>query len=173
MAAFLFPVSDDFAFDANNITTSFGLDPNSLSWPLMSNLDPATPHLVLEALPQHGNSFPPGIPEHGNIWPFTHQCADATCFADFPTRKSLHEHANQTGHLPFGCWCGKLFKRADTLNRHITPPSIECEFCTNHDGDKAFRRLDHLRQHLSVFHRFNKKAIDSHCKARAEKKARA
>lgn len=34
-----------------------------------------------------------------------------------------------------------------------------------HQGPRAFRRPDHFRQHLKVYHRLNKQSIDSICAA--------
>jgi len=106
------------------------------------------------------------VQEHVDVnpWPGVHiSCPYYLCLEAFPTRALLYAHAKQTGHRPFACICGKTFSRADALARHCAPKTITCPLCSNHDGDKAFTRLDHLRQHLTTFHRVDKSNLDQYC----------
>ncbi|KAM7203193.1 hypothetical protein V8F20_004135 [Naviculisporaceae sp. PSN 640] len=92
------------------------------------------------------------------------------------------------------CRCGKTFSRRDSLKRHIQTvtgsirvASIEtvsclfpltvgstnvvqqhdpypCLLCNKHRGARSFLRRDHLRQHLRVYHKMNREAIDRYFK---------
>jgi len=40
-----------------------------------------------------------------------------------------------------------------------------CGLCDNHYGQNAFVRRDNLRQHLKVYHRYNKESVDRYCES--------
>lgn len=87
-----------------------------------------------------------------------HPCPECgfagTCLND------LRDHAAGTGHSPFTCFhqsCESQFSRPDSLERHIaqhleSQPRYECPHCYKHNGDRAFKRRDHLTQHLRGYH---------------------
>lgn len=95
----------------------------------------------------------------------------ASCVQGFNSSASPEKHGKDVNHQPFKCACGKGFGRPDTLKRHKASacklrlplldvqPRFGCPFCSNHDGNKAFARRDHLDQHLRGFHKFEKKGI--------------
>ncbi|CAJ2510736.1 Uu.00g063610.m01.CDS01 [Anthostomella pinea] len=79
------------------------------------------------------------------------------CSWPFSTNGELRKHGKQKGHSPYGCTCGQKFTRHDTLKRHISENSANalqypCHYCDRHTGDQAFKRADHLTQHLRVYH---------------------
>jgi hypothetical protein len=78
------------------------------------------------------------------------------CNLHFPSRALLASHARETQHAPYRCQCGTTFSRLDVLRRHIQSfqPEISypCLHCKKHRGPRAFRRLDHLTQHLRGYH---------------------
>ncbi|KAK0633956.1 hypothetical protein B0T14DRAFT_508093 [Immersiella caudata] len=59
------------------------------------------------------------------------------------------------------CRCGKHYSRADALNRHLSNVKFKCTYqnCNAGSGN-GFRRRDHLRQHLEVFHKLTKAEVD-------------
>lgn len=72
----------------------------------------------------------------------------------------LNEHAFKTGHTPYVCIlpaCGASFTRVDSLTRHSLSHQngtklYECPHCHKHTGEKAFKRKDHLMQHIRGYH---------------------
>ncbi|KAG9232011.1 hypothetical protein BJ875DRAFT_497845 [Amylocarpus encephaloides] len=95
-------------------------------------------------------------PSHGRCdHHYINQCA--ICSISFPTKAALHVHTKETEHTPYSCICGKLFSRIDVLDRHIhsshsLAASYPCPHCKKHRGSQAFRRRDHLTQHLKGYH---------------------
>lgn len=87
------------------------------------------------------------------IFPTKYTCA--TCWTVFPRNSDLEKHASSTRHPSFRCFCGTHFGRAACLTRHVNAHDgskiHRCDWC----DDKAFPRLDKLRDHLRNFHRFN------------------
>ncbi|KAI1320499.1 hypothetical protein F5Y16DRAFT_405579 [Xylariaceae sp. FL0255] len=59
---------------------------------------------------------------------------------------------------PYTCRCGGLFASKFTITRHIAKfdsdsiPEFPCPECDAHQGNSAFKRRDHLMQHLRVSH---------------------
>ncbi|KAH8663291.1 hypothetical protein BGZ61DRAFT_522982 [Ilyonectria robusta] len=85
-----------------------------------------------------------------------HQCIE--CKESFSTKTALDLHGSQLGHSPFACTCGGRFSRSDVLARHVKSkevgqPQYPCHFCNRHQGEAAFRRRDHLTQHLVQYHK--------------------
>ncbi|KAI1328093.1 hypothetical protein F5Y16DRAFT_398740 [Xylariaceae sp. FL0255] len=81
-------------------------------------------------------------------------CVD--CLTRCRNNAALLLHGKQEGHRPYGCICGKRFRRLDVLDRHITcknkdqSAKITCPHCSN---SKVFYRHDHLDQHIDHAHR--------------------
>ncbi|KAI8625892.1 hypothetical protein F5Y19DRAFT_466884 [Xylariaceae sp. FL1651] len=90
------------------------------------------------------------------------------CDQSFRTQGQLASHANSSKHTPFACSCGVKFARVDVLHRHIKSFSkisaqFPCTFCKRHQGKHAFRRRDHLVQHLRGYHKLESEEIDKIC----------
>lgn len=97
--------------------------------------------------------------------------------------RDIHGYHDSDTDGKKACLCGKSYSRLDSLNRHIrtvtktqssgidTASSLTatnkypCNLCNKHSGNSAFVRRDHLRQHLRVYHKYNKESIDGYCKA--------
>ena len=76
------------------------------------------------------------------------------CFQSFPSNAELERHAQSLQHKAFGCKCGKTYARLDILKRHCdSTPKFPCPHCNRYTGANAFRREDHLTQHLRTYHR--------------------
>lgn len=94
-------------------------------------------------------------------------CLD--CSQSFNNLYQLNGHATSTGHSPYLCYfagCDARFSRHDALERHVTKHKeprrrYECPHCYRHDGEKAFRRRDHLVQHLRGYHNIGIDAASS------------
>lgn len=83
------------------------------------------------------------------------QCDE--CSTHFSTKASLYHHSQTSNHSPHFCFCGKGYSRIDVLDRHIqslnyVSTTFPCPHCKKHRGIKAFRRRDHLTQHLKGYH---------------------
>lgn len=59
--------------------------------------------------------------------------------------------------------CGKIFKRFDSLQRHLKTHNrwqrngkFPCPQCLHYQGHNAFDRKDHLNQHLRKIHRYTR-----------------
>ncbi|KAH6714420.1 hypothetical protein BKA61DRAFT_605232 [Leptodontidium sp. MPI-SDFR-AT-0119] len=78
------------------------------------------------------------------------------CSLQFPHISALNTHAKLTQHAPYACNCGSTFARFDILDRHLRTFNPQkfypCLFCSKHSGQGAFKRLDHLTQHLRGYH---------------------
>ncbi|KAK4444735.1 hypothetical protein QBC34DRAFT_180018 [Podospora aff. communis PSN243] len=96
-----------------------------------------------------------------------------------PVPFTLQVHDTDTNSVVPACLCGNTFSRKDALNRHIQTASrrssqaflgsdtsdlYPCTLCDKHRGTNAFKRRDHLRQHLGVkgLHKMNKAAVDKY-----------
>ena len=71
----------------------------------------------------------------------------------------LQTHGTEALHTPYICVCGKKFSRHADLDRHYIQyidmslyPGFPCTYCKKYRGDKAFRRKDHLTQHIRNYH---------------------
>lgn len=92
-----------------------------------------------------------------------HQCIQ--CGEIFPSKTALNIHGTQSKDQAFACSCGVRFSRSDVLDRHLRTQNSEdglypCPYCSRHEGRGAFKRQDHLGQHLRVYHKHDK--VDSH-----------
>jgi hypothetical protein len=79
------------------------------------------------------------------------------CDTEFPTKTALYLHSKESDHSPHVCLCGKGFSRLDVLERHVQSSrspdiSFPCPHCKKYRGTRAFRRRDHLTQHLKGYH---------------------
>ncbi|TPX18611.1 uncharacterized protein E0L32_002468 [Thyridium curvatum] len=87
------------------------------------------------------------------------------CGAGFDNNHQLAQHGTAEGHHPYACICRRTFGRLDSLRRHVNSLSsnsgYECDYCSKHDGNNAFARLDNLKQHLKAYHRFEDKFLDT------------
>jgi len=69
-------------------------------------------------------------------------------------------HASNTGHASFICkhdGCEKKFSRLDTYQRHQRThredaKRFPCKYCRKYRGKNAFKRKDHLTQHVRNYH---------------------
>ena len=69
-------------------------------------------------------------------------------------------HASNTGHASFICnydGCEKKFSRLDTYQRHQRThrhdaKRFPCKYCKTYRGKSAFKRKDHLTQHVRNYH---------------------
>jgi len=98
---------------------------------------------------------------HSNSVPATHTCP--ICFVTFSRASDIEDHAKETKHKPFACSvCNRLFSRQDALTRHReiheSQKRYPCAICEKCRGPVAFRRRDHLRQHLRKKHRVHPNA---------------
>jgi hypothetical protein len=157
---------DFYATDLEKIT---GCEPSELSVGRMTRASSATPSEELLSLQY---DIPSLISE-----PNMHTCAG--CMRTFSRVSEIEEHAKRTRHKPFVCLaCNKGFSRRDAWTRHRDLHSslrqYPCNRCDKYRGSDAFRRKDHLRQHLKKFHRlhpndeFPKYCTLSWCKFSAE-----
>ncbi|KAI0381645.1 hypothetical protein F5Y04DRAFT_288477 [Hypomontagnella monticulosa] len=85
-------------------------------------------------------------------------------------------HGKVGNHDSYCCACGKSYTRVDALRRHIksqsnATPLYPCGYCYEHQGEKGFRRIDNLIQHLEGYHKI--KNPEKLNKLRAEAAARA
>lgn len=94
------------------------------------------------------------------------------CNSKFQNKTLLDLHAKQNFHAPFACRCSKTFSRQDCLARHLQEfsltASFPCPYCEKHDGKKAFKRRDHLTQHLRGHHRMERETLTSTQSGRAK-----
>ncbi|KAI1300794.1 hypothetical protein F5Y03DRAFT_363592 [Xylaria venustula] len=106
----------------------------------------------------------PHLPHHRAIWDdAVLLCAE--CNETFEHRTKLLEHAKDAKHSPYKCFCGVKFARCDVLIRHLKSFTKEsakypCTFCRRHRGKQAFRRRDHLVQHLQGYHKMEPEEIN-------------
>lgn len=98
----------------------------------------------------------------------SHECA--TCGACFSNYAALDRHARDFGSLHFiyvctHTGCASRYNRRDTFLRHLgthtNTPRFPCPHCHKHDGEKAFIRRDHLRQHIRCFHNISLAAMNA------------
>ena len=85
-----------------------------------------------------------------------HICSQ--CNQHFSRVAEMEDHAREAKHKPFACsQCSRLFSRQDALTRHRgihkSQKRYPCEHCEKYRGQDAFKRRDHLRQHLRKKHR--------------------
>ncbi|KAI1739469.1 hypothetical protein F4680DRAFT_421684 [Xylaria scruposa] len=114
----------------------------------------------------------PAVPtSHGRL-EFLPPFACIVCFEVFRNDNQLLEHGRNAGHRPYSCNCGRTYSRLYALTRHLSSRSVasvtgsvgakhSCPLCTKYDGESGFNRRDHLRQHLRVFHKLDKKGMES------------
>ncbi|KAI1278632.1 hypothetical protein F5Y07DRAFT_65156 [Xylaria sp. FL0933] len=113
-------------------------------------------------LRDHQNT--PHIRDHHAVWDdLTIACAE--CNETFQDETKLLKHARHQKHSPYACFCGIKFTRNDVLTRHVQSFTKEsakypCTFCKRHRGKTAFRRRDHLVQHLQGYHKMEPEEIN-------------
>ncbi|KAI2624658.1 hypothetical protein GGS26DRAFT_206714 [Hypomontagnella submonticulosa] len=84
-------------------------------------------------------------------------CVD--CNQSFSDKTSLDFHAHFEKHSRVECSCGAKFVRQDASDRHCNSFSKDarrfpCPICKRYRGNQAFRRRDHLLQHLRGYHKY-------------------
>ncbi|KAI1353317.1 hypothetical protein F5Y01DRAFT_277587 [Xylaria sp. FL0043] len=112
-------------------------------------------------LRDHQNT--PHVRDHHAVWDLTIACAE--CNEAFQSETELLKHAKNQKHSPYACSCGIKFARNDVLTRHLKSFTKEsakypCTFCKRHRGKTAFRRRDHLVQHLQGYHKMEPEEIN-------------
>jgi len=88
----------------------------------------------------------------------SYTCAE--CSLIVGTQTELEGHADRDGHKPWACpepGCDVKAARKDSLGRHMQKhsaksPAFPCLHCSKYRGSTAFRRKDHLQQHLRSKH---------------------
>ncbi|KAH6996991.1 hypothetical protein EDB80DRAFT_138629 [Ilyonectria destructans] len=125
-----------------------------------SGSDPeAAPSLTPQPSAATSHSTPASIPEHAAvITEAGYVCIE--CGSARKMKSDLDVHGTHQGHSPFACTCGRRFSRSDVLARHLktknnTQPQHPCPYCKRHRGRSAFRRRDHLKQHIVEYHKFD------------------
>ncbi|KAF2097871.1 hypothetical protein NA57DRAFT_57049 [Rhizodiscina lignyota] len=114
-------------------------------------------------------SSPRPIPEtefrsDSHAAPKRHTCAE--CGGAFIKAADLESHAKQASHKPFACnepGCSAQYTRPDALTRHrgvhSSTNSYPCVECHRYRGRGAFKRRDHLLQHLKKVHGLSADAV--------------
>ncbi|KAK5636508.1 hypothetical protein RRF57_012220 [Xylaria bambusicola] len=151
----LFPVQQNHARKCVNFVTSHSTN----LWPfgLQEQLR------LCQSLRNHRHL--PHSPSHYPSWDdSTIACAE--CNETFEDETSLIKHGKYRKHSPYACSCGVKFARADVLSRHIKgflkeSAQYQCPFCKRHRGKQAFRRRDHLVQHLRGYHKMDSEEINN------------
>ncbi|KAF7933855.1 uncharacterized protein EAE98_003564 [Botrytis deweyae] len=85
-----------------------------------------------------------------------HQCEDL-----FEDTVKLDSHARRSGHSAYICRypdCESTIGRLSDLIRHQARhkkdvPRHPCPHCSTYRGNNGFKRKDHLRQHISSYHK--------------------
>ncbi|KAJ3562280.1 hypothetical protein NPX13_g8621 [Xylaria arbuscula] len=106
----------------------------------------------------------PHSPRHHLVWNDSAiSCAE--CGEISKDESELVSHAKNKKHSPYACSCGVKFARINVLNRHVRSflkesAKYQCTFCKRHRGKNAFRRRDHLVQHLRGYHKMDPEEIN-------------
>lgn len=94
----------------------------------------------------------------------TRRCSE--CQQLFKRTSDMEQHARETRHKPFFCGyvlCTARFSRRDALTRHrdLHGPTrrYPCTECDKYKGADAFKRRDHLLQHMRKAHRVSGDAL--------------
>ncbi|KAI0485856.1 hypothetical protein F4859DRAFT_398075 [Xylaria cf. heliscus] len=114
---------------------------------------------------QRRHQYTPHLPSHREVWNDS-AIACAECNETFQNSYELGKHATANKHSPRACSCGTKFARYDVLIRHLESLTKEsakyqCKFCKHHRGKQAFRRRDHLVQHLRGYHKMEPEEINN------------
>jgi hypothetical protein len=87
----------------------------------------------------------------------SHSCA--ICHDSYATAANLEIHAKHSGHKAFACTepnCHMFYLRQDSFLRHCASHKetnqYPCQHCDKYEGAKAFKRRDHLLQHMRKRH---------------------
>ncbi|KAI5460957.1 hypothetical protein BGZ63DRAFT_425418 [Mariannaea sp. PMI_226] len=114
-----------------------------------------------------GNLSEPGEPARhiSAINPSGYQCMHIECGEILQSKTALDLHGRSMHHQPFACSCGIRFSRSDVLERHVRTQNSDhgaypCPYCSHHSGQAAFKRQDHLTQHLKGYHKHDN--VESH-----------
>ncbi|KAI0802325.1 hypothetical protein GGR55DRAFT_454953 [Xylaria sp. FL0064] len=113
----------------------------------------------------HDHQNTPHLRDHRAVWDDS-AIACAECNEAFQDETDLLKHAKYQKHSPYTCSCGIKFARNDVLLRHLKSFTKEsakypCTFCRRHRGKTAFRRRDHLVQHLKGYHKMEPEEINN------------
>ena len=150
--------------DRNSVSKSSNLGAYSRSRSPNSIRDSPEPLLQSTAArtnPKKGlrlsNSFKRSPSVSSSLGRSTQTCPE--CHKNFSDSAELEAHARAGGHRPFRCPhpnCNVSYARRDLLLRHEAVHKEDtghpCPRCHKYDGPKAFKRRDHLLQHLSNAH---------------------
>lgn len=145
------------------------LSPNTLSTIGLDLLPENNNHLPQTQARSPDETFnsetsPSNSYEHGHVQPELgaylgpqHICIE--CHERFWKLYHLICHCYDESHSSFMCKCGKRFTRADVLARHIRTNQSEVQkyacpysYCKSRPGGKAFKRKDHLTQHIRGYY---------------------
>ncbi|KAI3320598.1 hypothetical protein HD806DRAFT_225327 [Xylariaceae sp. AK1471] len=112
----------------------------------------------------------PHLPDHHEVWDASAiACAECgktfTHYSQWEDEGYVLNHAKSEKHSAFACSCGAKFARKDVLIRHLKSLTKEsakyqCTFCRRYRGRQAFRRRDHLVQHLRGYHKMEPEEIN-------------
>lgn len=90
-------------------------------------------------------------PQSNSQW---RECAE--CLACFESLRSLEDHVRNVSHKGWKCKdCGKSYGRRDTFLRHRATHkdgTHKCTQCESVGKQKAFKRKDHLMEHIRKVH---------------------
>ncbi|KAF2098172.1 hypothetical protein NA57DRAFT_57338 [Rhizodiscina lignyota] len=81
----------------------------------------------------------------------------------------LNDNSSSDSQAQFACTepgCDRTYHLASSLSRHRathTSRRFPCKYCRKYQGEDAFKRKDHLRQHIQRCHGVEKEEFEKYC----------